>query len=164
MKRRFLAFFLIQFIFLVKSYGQEGKLYTIINSDTISVENSKIEVYIVVNNDTLPFHENEFLKYPGIDQNSDVNCVLISVNGKLYEFFNKSKSDLPASVLEAMGPFYQSLFADKRNMYVTLKDKSDMFDDLPEGMITDKAQIEKQKSSGQLTLYYQQEVTVSTKK
>lgn len=164
MNSRLLIFCLIQALSLSKFYGQEGKLYTIIDQDTVSVESSGIEVFIVVNSDTLDFNKNEALNYPKIEKNNDVKSILVSVYGVKYEFFNKSKSNLPPAVLESMGPFYQSLFADKRNMYVTLKGKSDMFDDLPEGMITDNAQIQKQKAVGQITLYYQQKVTMSTKK
>lgn len=153
MKKYFLLSLLI--LFGAISKAQEGRLSAVINSDTVSIIDTEIQVFVLMDKDTVKFHNGSKLKYPSITDDSEITAILVKLEGKYYEFFNHENSTLPKEIIAVMGPFYLDLFQNKRNMVIILSDQTDVYDDYPKELEADIEKYQKKEGRRFLTIYYQ---------
>ena len=104
--------------------AQEARLYFIRDRDTLSVEKMGLKVFLEFRNHFLLFNQADRLIYPPAHEPDSVLSIRVVLGKDTLSFFNLPEmlrqSSLPPEIIRRQVPFYQSVFADRRNMYFAI--------------------------------------------
>jgi hypothetical protein len=122
---RILFSFFFFFLFSSALFGQNGRLYFIVDKDTLKKKYSEVNLFLETNcGDLVPFNFNDSLIYPTKISSDSLNSIVVKYKDKTLSFFNLKdqvkNSHLPLEVIKVTQPWYSTLFTDKRNLYFTV--------------------------------------------